>query len=913
MRIDRIEFEAIGPFAEYFDIDLNQLGDSALFLIDGPTGAGKSTILDAITYAIYGDTAGSESDKSRMRSQFAKPTQESWVRVTFSTPNGSYRVRRSPEFERAKSRGVGTTKVNVSGQFQKLDGSGNWVTEFEQAREASAAAEKAVGLTKTQFAQTVLLPQGEFDQFLKADSSERQELLSRIFNTGRFTKLREALKARAKKIDTDLASLNTIVSQRAGTIGTIFNMHEDDLETVESLAGDISKGDELIEFLNGYEEQLKKDLVELKARLKKSEAALKKANSDLELRNRELAAKTALDKATEEAKDSQEELNQNLKEATAQAKAHKFDLTGSESWQTRSQKVAASLAILEDLLVLEESLQERLDDAEDRADKLDDAKQLLKTYEEAALSLPNEKKKLDDEIKTLKPEAAKVTKLELEVESLSETATAIENLSQLNEKLPDLETKSIDSAQKALKAEEHRHLLMASRLANMAGELASDLVDGKPCEVCGATEHPNPKKLSKNTATQEEIDAAEGEFKKLAKRAEDARQELTTLKTQIDSISKSLKVNPDEFEQKFEKVSAGLEKAEEAANRIAVIEDELDSVNEKIQNNQELKTQISNKVTLQESELKAARTSITGDEKKIAAQASPYKSIAEKFEATEELAEAFNAVVESEGAVKAKLAVIKDRKTDFEKLEQTSDFAKPEKAQAAVDASKPVYEELLIEESAYEGCLESYTPALKKLESAIADRTKLLSGSEQVKNLAKIADGDNPFRQPIDTFVLQHMFRQVLAAGNLRFQNLLEGRYAFELDEVGTDGRSKQGLGLSVRDRNTGETRTTKTLSGGEGFCASLSLALGLSDIVRAESGGLAIDTFFIDEGFGSLDGERLNQVNNMLSRLQAEGRTIGLISHVAEMKDAIQEKIDVKPSKTEGPSRLTVNWMAGA
>jgi len=191
----------------------------------------------------------------------------------------------------------------------------------------------------------------------------------------------------------------------------------------------------------------------------------------------------------------------------------------------------------------------------------------------------------------------------------------------------------------------------------------------------------------------------------------------------------------------------------------------------------------------------------------------------------------------------------------------------------------------------------------------VAERSKLLQGSEQIKNLAKTADGDNPFRQPIDTFVLQSMFRQVIAAGNIRFQSLLEGRYTFELDEIGSDKRSSQGLGLSVRDRNTGETRVTKSLSGGEAFCASLSLALGLSDIVRADSGGLAIDPFFIDEGFGSLDGDRLNQVNNMLSRLQAEGRTIGLISHVAEMKDTIQEKVDVQASKVSGPSTLTVNW----
>lgn len=913
MRIERIEFEAIGPFADYYDIDLNQLGDAALFLIDGPTGAGKSTILDAITFAIYGDTSGAESDKSRMRSQYAKPTQESWVRVTFSTPNGTYRIRRSPDYLKEKLRGEGTTKVNGTAQFQRLDGSENWVTEFEQIKDSSEAAKKAVGLEKVQFAQTVLLPQGEFDKFLKSDSKERQELLSRIFNTSRFTKLRENLKAKARKVDADLADLTTKVAQRANTIDTLFGFFDDESEVLQELATDITKVEELFAFLDDHEKAVKANSVKVKQSLKTAAADLEKVTTDLELRNRELAAKTALDSATEDAKESKETLAESIKHATVLAKAHKFELVTDETWQARSNRISAEAALLESLVELEASLEERQQDVDNLAEELETKKKHLATFEQLAKSLPEDKKKLEAEKLVLKPLAGKLAKVQAEVTGLAETGAAIEAVEQLQKDLPSVTTEATEAAQKAATAEDRRHKLVAARLANMAGELASVLEDGKPCEVCGSLEHPHPKKLSRDSASPEEIRKAEDEAKKLRTKADEAQAQLTQLKAKIDAETKNLKVSPDEFQLKLAKANEELTKAQQAFDRIEEIDEEIVELNESIEGNQALKEGVGTDVTKMDAQLAALKKALDADKKTVASKATPYKTVADKAEATEDLADAILAVIAAESEAKTRQAAIKERESDLKKFEKHPDFAKPEKAQALVDVAKPKYEGLLTEDSAIDKALKDYKPALQALKDAVAERSKLLKGSELVKNLSKIADGDNPFRQPIDTFVLQSMFRQVLAAGNVRFQSLLEGRYTFELDELGSDKRSAQGLGLSVRDRNTGETRTAKSLSGGEAFCASLSLALGLSDIVRADSGGLAIDTFFIDEGFGSLDGERLNQVNNMLSRLQAEGRTIGLISHVAEMKDTIQEKVDVKASKSSGPSTLSVNWMGNS
>jgi len=911
LRIERIEFEAIGPFAGYYDINLNQLGDAALFLIDGPTGAGKSTILDAITFAIYGDTSGTKGDKSRMRSQYAKPDQESWVRVTFSTPNGAFRIRRSPAFQKMKTRGEGTTKVNGTAKFQRLDGSNKWVTEFEQIEASSEAAVLAVGLTKPQFSQTVLLPQGEFDKFLKADSDDRQDLLSRIFNTSRFTKLRVALKLRAQQIDTDLADLTNSVVQRAGTIDTIFEFFEDESELLAQLAADIARVDELFAFLDDNEVAVKEHSTKTKADLNAAEADFQSANAELDLRNKELSAKNALDIANEAAKQSRETLLETVKTATELAKATKFTLTKDESWQERSNQVSAEAALLQPLLETELHLDARQLAFDEAAEVLETHRNTLKTYEALGASLPEEKKKLSAEKLKLKPLASKLAMAQLEVASLAETELAIQTLAKLTADLPDATTKAAEAKMKAADSGENRNNLVAARLANMAGELAAKLEDGQPCEVCGSLEHPNPKQISKDAVSADDIEKAEAEVKKLSEMADSAKNRLTKLQTEVATATKNLKMNPEEFQAKYDKAKNDLDVAAQADTRTQELAIEIDALDETIQANRDLKEELGKQVAKDGAELEGLKKALESDRRTLAEKARPFVSIREKRDATSALADAISAVIDAEVDANLLQGAIKEREIDLKQFKQHPEFAKTEKAQERVDLAKPRYEGLLTQDSAIDKSLKSYVPALKALKEAISERSNLLKGSEQIKSLARIADGGNPFRQPIDTFVLQSMFRQVLAAGNVRFQSLLEGRYTFELDELGSDKRSAQGLGLSVRDRNTGETRTTKSLSGGEAFCASLSLALGLSDIVRADSGGLAIDTFFIDEGFGSLDGERLNQVNNMLSRLQAEGRTIGLISHVAEMKETIQEKVDVKASKGSGPSTLSVNWAA--
>jgi exonuclease SbcC len=288
-----------------------------------------------------------------------------------------------------------------------------------------------------------------------------------------------------------------------------------------------------------------------------------------------------------------------------------------------------------------------------------------------------------------------------------------------------------------------------------------------------------------------------------------------------------------------------------------------------------------------------------------------YGSVADRQKDLEALAEGISdlddLVVELEQA-RGTFATAKEAHA---KLPKSKSFGDVDGAAQAVNEAKPGRDRMVAEVSSKKAVAKAFEDGFKAVVAIQKKRSKVIAGAEDLVNLAKLANGDNPSKQNLPTYVLQSMFGDVLVAANSRFEKVLEGRYKFETAELQGSMAKKQGLGLSILDQRLGKSINPSALSGGESFCAALSLALGLSDVVRANQGGIAIDTFFIDEGFGSLDPTRLNQVMNMLTQLKAEGRTIGLISHVDDMKEAIQEKIEVRPIEQSGPSTLSVNWMS--
>jgi len=248
---------------------------------------------------------------------------------------------------------------------------------------------------------------------------------------------------------------------------------------------------------------------------------------------------------------------------------------------------------------------------------------------------------------------------------------------------------------------------------------------------------------------------------------------------------------------------------------------------------------------------------------------------------------------------------------DFEKYPKHDLFGLTEQAKSEVDLAETEFDRVHEQQVAAETKRDALTRGSEDLDKLLASRTSVTSRNQDLLNLSAVAEGSNILGTKLPAYVLQAMFEDVVAAANLRLGAILEGRYELRIPAEDGARKGSRGLGLAVFDRLTEGERPSNSLSGGEQFCASLSMALGLSDIVLSNDSGLSIDTFFIDEGFGSLDSDRLGQVMQMLDSLKAEGRTIGLISHVDEMKAAIAERIDVKPAIGEGPSTLTVNWMS--
>jgi exonuclease SbcC len=290
-----------------------------------------------------------------------------------------------------------------------------------------------------------------------------------------------------------------------------------------------------------------------------------------------------------------------------------------------------------------------------------------------------------------------------------------------------------------------------------------------------------------------------------------------------------------------------------------------------------------------------------------------YKSVSARLQILESLAELLLEIDQANQNTEIAKQTATTERLELEKLPKHDSFGKIEDAEAQLEAHKGAYESAVATGASTLKAANSLASGIKQLKSLQGTRNKVSGSNKAIIDLAKWADGSNNLSQKLPAFVLQAMFEEVVDAANSRFSTILEGRYELRIPEteVGPKTtRGTKGLDLVVRDRLTEMDRKPSTLSGGEQFCAALSLALGLSDIVLSNNSGLSIDTFFIDEGFGSLDSDRLSQVMQMLDRLKADGRTIGLISHVDEMKAAIAEHVDVKPIGASGKSTISVSWM---
>ncbi|WP_062522782.1 AAA family ATPase [Demequina silvatica] len=977
MKAISLTLEGFGPYLARQEVDFTAFDTDRLFVITGKTGAGKSTILDAITFALYGDVPRYDGTKSTARSHFCTPADPTEVTLVFEVGTARYRVTRSPEFERPKSRGTGTTLEKPSAKLWRWDG-GDWEPLAMAPREVGHEVGAIMQLTSDQFLQVILLAQGRFAEFLQSGTDSRLKLLRSLFGTQRFEDLTASLRDLARRrfraieaADADLAGIADSAATVAG-VEPPSGDRESWLVTVDdalvAAAADLAEASEK----TGAAASSAREALAEARRVEAERARLASARvrvTDLEagseahtedVARRDLArravplvgslaaagrAASALD-AAGEAHDA----------ALARTPAY-ADLTLADL-RARAADLATERGALSTALEAEAALP-RLQAAAVTARAAVDAAVTARDAGQAELDArPERERVLREQREPLAATAARAADLDAAVARAESVVAAHTRLASLETALETAALREAEASGVRAAAVRAHDSLVQRRLRSQAAHLAESLVDGEPCAVCGATVHPSPATPTDEHVTDEEVDAADSAAKSASAAFERAQAAASDARTAAQvARSEAGDGTPDEAGEALEAARVAAAAATEATAELGEIDAELAALDGEAASLREslaarataLETAQSTATQADAAREAARASSLTGRGKHDSVDARAAALDAERVavdafaRATEAVEEARRADTDTRDAVANALAEV-----GFEDADAARAAALPAGELAALEARITTYEtdlagaravvaELaaadLPEEAADLTALEAASTdseaAAKEAARAHADaasratqfaalaaryREKASATAEArerhavVETLASTLEGSPPNerRMRLESFVLAARLEEIVAAANARLGVMSNGQYLLEYDDSAQYRNKQTGLELRVADAHTGMSRSTRSLSGGETFLASLALALGLAETVTAAAGGIQLDTIFIDEGFGSLDGDTLEVAMSTLDDLRDAGRTVGLISHVEAMKEAIPAKLEVTKA-ADGSSRVAV------
>ena len=1020
MRIHRLEIQAFGPFAERQVIDFDDVGAQGLFLLNGPTGAGKTSVLDAICFALYGGVPGARQQAKRLRSDHAEPAAAPEVVLEFSSGCRRLEVARSPQWERPAKRAGGRATVTEQARtlLRELVG-GQWVEKSARNDEASAEIQALLGMNKEQFTRVVMLPQGDFAAFLRADATERAVLLQKLFGTDRFERVEEQLRQEAAAAEAKLAAEQQELDHILRRADDEMLRHRSDLQADDGAQGDEAAGEGIepgeagegaeaapekdtdpVERIAAAEERLRTRLKQAEEDLAGGEASVAEADAActaLHTRRERGLERSRLARDLERHRQEDAALEpvraqlqahrhacavagvldawQGASDAAAQAEDAAADAVAALVGRLHQPPVAAAAlpadrqALPEALTELDYSLAEDLAAAraglaeEERAAQLaaeaalaaDQAAEHSRGAEAAAAERARLRVELDAveaDLERLKDAGAVLQGLRRDLaeaearrravtafrEAAAASASAAAVAADLRGRYQDLRGQWQDA--------------VARRLEQAAADLAAGLVPGSSCPVCGALEHPAPapppadgeavdreaeeQLRDRVAAAEEDWEAARRQAEALALQQEGLRaqggdgdaaeaagrvQALQQAIRQAEAEAEALAAGEQRREQLLarQQAQAGAEQdarvaeaaartrsaeAQQRAAELAARTAELRGGFETLAGRVAVLTELRRLV-------EAARTALSRAEARRARSVEAEAALAGALADTE-----FADAGEVRGALLADALAGQLQARIDEHEEQGRRLALREEALAGQedDGGRPLPSEEDI--AAAEAGLESLRQRRREadlLVQRLRDSADVLAGyavqaravSARVDPMAArcellrgVADaargaGENRYRMALSTYVLAARLEQVAAAATERLAAMTGGRYALVHSDA-RSGNRRAGLGLHVIDGWTGQTRDTGTLSGGEGFMASLSLALGLADVVQQEAGGVSIETLFVDEGFGSLDDQSLEQVMDALEGLRDGGRIVGLVSHVAEMKQRVTSQLQI-------------------
>ena len=999
-----LTMSAFGSFAGEESIDFRDLGDNPLFLINGPTGAGKTTLLDAICFALYGESTGSERSGKDMRSDFSEDDRLTEVTLLFQLASGHYKITRSPEQDRLKKSGDGTTSHKPKAELWKSNSEGDEIDLLVSTKvtEANRKIHELTGLTADQFRQVMVLPQGKFRELLMADSNEREVIFRQLFDTRVYYLIEQRLRNSANELEAEVKDslliqgtlLKTVnlenTEQLANRLLEVSPMYaeakieNDQQEKLKETAvaalssgkllsgrfGDLQKASNRLKELRAQEKDMEKTRLEY--------ALSNEANSlspAFETYQRGESQLTSGENAKKQLQGNAEATKSSLAEATKSNAAQTANKKKLQTLQATSAKLDDYKGRLTRIAKLKTSQDQTKEEKGTAENALDTATAENTELEDILQALEAEREILQEEVNNL---ASIEQRCSLAMKSL-ETKKKLDALtSEKKEKQRLVKSTNSEINTSKLKFEKTRQArtkLEHSWHLGQAALLASELNDKDPCPVCGSIEHPSIAISKGKIPSAEEIEAARQEESQEQEALNELHQALAGNEAELKAVLKRISELENELN---DKASMSLKQLSAEASSLKAEFDALTAkaltvpaVNTKISSTKAaLKKQkaviesASENLSKKRQELAAATAAVSESEGEIPAVYRSAKTLnfairdnSDECQALAqsiaEIQQAYEIALGDESEAKAELqaavrqlekaksqrdesskkwsaALIKssfENQKKFENARQEPENVKSlgltirtyedEELKAQENhvtlklelkgKSKPNLESLIsahdTARNAHDTASEKYhkldreqrglKDIRKRIKAAVRSQQKMEDRFKLVGTLSKITSGKNAHNMSLQRFVLSVILDDVLIMAGERLNQMSSGRFTL-IRRTKITGAQKSGLELDVNDSYTGKTRPVSTLSGGESFMAALSMALGLSDVVQSHSGGIRLDALFVDEGFGSLDPESLDLAIDTLMDLQKGGRMVGVISHVPELKERIDVRIDV-------------------
>jgi len=988
MYLHRLELRAIGPYPDRVTIDFAALAASGVFLLEGPTGSGKSTIIDAVVFALYGGLAGADASNDRLHSQHADPAVEPYVELVFETSAGVHRVRRTPQYDRPKQRGTGTVKQQASAQLFRLAGAADVAGEPVSSRipEVGLEIARIVGLDKAQFLQTVVLPQGEFARFLRSPGEERRKLLQSLFGTQVYDRTADELAARRRAVQAEVDGADARVRDALNRFAQAAGADDPDESDVPAAvatlraAADDAEAARAAAAAAATAAAAHEQAVVARATALERRAALLGRRAALDARRGQVdAARARLALGERAARvvvvaDGLDAARSRSTQAARDAEAlrTRSALSGSgDALVRRRAEVAECLAAVRHLVSVERAVPGRRRAIAESVDRSEQLAARIVGLDAALEARPAERARLVEDAKTAATLAGGAEAARIEVERVEQLRADLAARGDAEHRVRRAEQAKTEAAAVALDRVRAEQVLRERRIAGLAGELGAALAPGDACPVCGSTEHPVVATPQDDHPTAEAIDAAAAAARRAERELSDAAATLAVERAAHERLVQVVgDTDPATVDALATAAAARVRAAHDASVRVRELEQRRAAHDEETRALERQRNEVD-----AERAILAASAAADGDrlEQDVALVQQAGERVAEHLQdepvtlaAGVELLDALvvrlDAVAQADARAAAAAEVVRDRSADVERVLADQGFDDVPAARAAVvdaaeterlraevaeaDRERAVVDAGLDEPAVVAAAEDD--PARLDLDGARAARTAAAAAADDATRLAastgdraaasercaadlaaavrarddtsarsravvRLADvaagvpAVNPSGITLGTYVLMRRFEDVVAAANDRLRAMLAGRFTLETsDERESGSRARRtGLALAVHDQTTDTVRDPRSLSGGETFTVSLCLALGLADVVQAEAGGVSLGTLFVDEGFGTLDPETLDDVIGQLSRLTAGGRQVGIVSHVEELKQRIPERIAVRRT-AEGGSRVT-------